>query len=131
MKLIIKLGANVRPFTASRKLQGLSYLGTVQRGLQIGALAKSVDGEYFQVNGDIKQPLNLAKVDHALRIAQIYFDAAQERAAAATNERADDQPPASWQRLKTGEGAARPAPTVIVRPRRRQVTRPLHASQWE
>lgn len=42
-------------------------LGTVQRGLQIGALALLADGTYAQVNGDVMEPLNTSRVLHAMR----------------------------------------------------------------
>lgn len=42
-------------------------LGTVQRGLQIGALALLADGSYAQVNGDVIEKLNTSRVLHALR----------------------------------------------------------------
>ena len=63
MKLHIRLGP--QRFAAER--EGLSILGTVQRGLQIGALARNPEGEYLQVNGDITQPLNKSRVELALQ----------------------------------------------------------------
>lgn len=44
-----------------------TMLGTVQRGMQIGALALLADGTYAQVNGDIVEPLNASRVRHAMR----------------------------------------------------------------
>lgn len=41
-------------------------LGTVQDGLQIGALAQAKNGDYFQVNGDMVRVLNRSRVDFAL-----------------------------------------------------------------
>lgn len=42
-------------------------LGTVQRGMQIGALALLRDGTYAQVNGDVVEALNASRVRHAMR----------------------------------------------------------------
>jgi len=48
----------------------LEYLGTIQRGLEIGALARDLAGHYLQVNGDIRQTLNASRVETALRAAK-------------------------------------------------------------
>lgn len=45
----------------------MRMLGTVQCGMQIGALALLADGTYAQVNGDVIEPLNASRVLHALR----------------------------------------------------------------
>ena len=50
--------SNVRP--------NMQMLGTVQDGMQIGALVQTAEGGYAQVNGDILRPLNTSKVEHAL-----------------------------------------------------------------
>jgi len=44
-----------------------TMLGTVQRGMQIGALALLSDGRYAQVNGDVVEVLNASRVRHAMR----------------------------------------------------------------
>lgn len=44
----------------------MQMLGTVQDGLQIGALVQTAEGGYAQVNGDFLRPLNTSKVEHAL-----------------------------------------------------------------
>lgn len=44
----------------------MRLLGTVQDGLQIGALAQLPDGQYAQVNGDMLRVLNTSRVEHAL-----------------------------------------------------------------
>ena len=49
----------------------LRLLGSVRRGMQIGALAKSADGEYFQVVGDFVTPLNKSKIEAAVAKATI------------------------------------------------------------
>ena len=41
-------------------------LGVVQRGMQIGALARLADGSYAQVNGDVVELLNRSRVEFAL-----------------------------------------------------------------
>jgi len=44
----------------------LQLLGSVRRGMQIGALAKTDTGEYVQVVGDFVTPLNSKKIELAL-----------------------------------------------------------------
>ncbi len=44
----------------------LQLLGSVRRGMQVGALARSVDGQFFQVVGDFVQPLNKRKIEAAI-----------------------------------------------------------------
>jgi len=50
--------------------EGFRYLGVIQNGFQIGALAQAPDGRYVQVNGAFVQSLNLHKVQRALRFAE-------------------------------------------------------------
>ncbi|WP_211260333.1 hypothetical protein [Xenophilus azovorans] len=45
----------------------MRMLGTVQRGMQIGALALLDDGSYVQVNGDVIERLNTSRVLHVMR----------------------------------------------------------------
>lgn len=66
-KLQINLGPRWAMFTYER--DDMELLGTVQSGMQIGALARLPDGGYAQVNGDIQQSLNQSRVEHALRAA--------------------------------------------------------------
>lgn len=42
--------------------RGMTFLGTIRRGMEIGALAKDDTGGYLQVNGDIHQVLNRSRV---------------------------------------------------------------------
>jgi len=65
--LRIVLGPRWAFFTYQR--EDLELLGTVQRGMQIGALARLPDGNYAQVNGDIVGLLNKSRVEFALRSA--------------------------------------------------------------
>jgi hypothetical protein len=46
----ILLGEHWHRFTSAQP--NLEMLGTVQRGAQIGALARRIDGSYVQLNGD-------------------------------------------------------------------------------
>jgi hypothetical protein len=121
-KYLIRLG---RPrFALSRT--GLELLGTVQRGLQIGALARTSTGNYVQVNGDIIQSLNTAQVERALRHAEqdggrgavpvpSRNDLLPRGAPAADTEPMGLAPP---QERAT---ACMAAPVVTVKPRRRLV----------
>ncbi|RZL64886.1 MAG: hypothetical protein EOP81_06840 [Variovorax sp.] len=63
--LQITIGPRWSLFTYAR--DDMRLLGTVQRGMQIGALASLPDGGYAQVNGDIVEPLNASRVLYALR----------------------------------------------------------------
>lgn len=61
----IAIGPRWTSFAYER--EGMQMLGTVQRGMQIGALARLADGSYAQVNGDVVEPLNKSRVEFALR----------------------------------------------------------------
>jgi len=65
----IILGDGWRQFAF--KADGLAYLGTIQRGMEIGALAQDEAGGYWQVNGDIQQALNKSRVAMLLRKASV------------------------------------------------------------
>lgn len=56
---------------APRLEPGMQVMGVVQRGQEIGALVRSADGQYMQVNGDIQQLLDSPQVESALRSAGI------------------------------------------------------------
>ncbi len=79
--------------------EGLDYLGTIQRGMEIGALAKDVAGDYWQVNGDVRQALNASRVAAHLRKAL-----------------AQRGPHAAG---RSATGVARAAVVVLIKPRRR------------
>lgn len=64
-RMTIRLDNNLQRFTAGDH-PDFRYLGTVQRGLELGALALTPAGEYVQVNGDIVQTLNASRVRAAL-----------------------------------------------------------------
>jgi hypothetical protein len=61
----IVLGERWTAFAQER--EGMHMLGTVQRGMQIGALARLADGSYAQVNGDVVEVINKSRVEFALR----------------------------------------------------------------
>lgn len=77
----------------------LDYLGTIRRGMEIGALAKDAEGNYWQVNGDIRQVLNASRVAAHLRRAR-----AQREPRVAGRQPID---------------VARAAVVVVIKPRRR------------
>ena len=62
--LKIRLGTDWSFFAPSRPDTRL--IGTVQDGMQIGALAQLIDGRYLQINGDVHRILNSSRVEHAL-----------------------------------------------------------------
>lgn len=64
-RMTIRLDTNLQRFTAGEH-PDFRYLGVVQRGMEVGALALTPDGRYVQVNGDIVQDLNASRVRAAL-----------------------------------------------------------------
>lgn len=68
-ELSIKLDSSFSMFTVVAH-PGFQYLGRVQRGMEVGALALTPQGEYVQVNGSIVTPLNSSKVLSTLRKLQ-------------------------------------------------------------
>ena len=96
-RIRIRLGSYWSAFAYAR--DDMELLGTVQRGMQIGALAKMPDGSYAQVNGDVIQPLNRSRVEATLRTTP----------AAREDYSHLSQPPSG------------PAPVVTVKKRRRIV----------
>lgn len=65
----IQLDTNVGMFTMAVH-PGFQYLGRIQRGLEVGALALTPQGTYVQVNGSIVTPLNASRVTASLRKLQ-------------------------------------------------------------
>jgi hypothetical protein len=63
--LLIRLGDQWSRFTYER--DDVELIGVVQRGAQIGALARLPDGSYVQANGDWFQPLSRSQVGVALK----------------------------------------------------------------
>lgn len=50
---------------------GLTFLGTIRRGMEIGALARDDAGAYLQANGDMRKVLNKSRVVAHLRKAGV------------------------------------------------------------
>ncbi len=67
MQIILGAGWQRFAFTTP----GLLYLGTIRRGMEIGALAIDETGDYVQVNGDIHQALNKSRIAAYLRKAGV------------------------------------------------------------
>jgi hypothetical protein len=65
----ITLGEGWRQFAQPR--EDLTFMGTIRRGMEIGALAKDGAGAYLLVNGDIRQVLNSSRVEAKLRSAVV------------------------------------------------------------
>lgn len=97
---IVTPGDGWRMFAMPR--EDLEYLGTIQRGLEIGALARDVSGAYLQVNGDMRQTLNTSRVEAALRSAM---------------------PRAASYRPRQSAEPSKPV-VVVVKPRRRVIVPP-------
>lgn len=66
---LISLGDGWRQFAFLRA--DLEFLGVIRRGIEIGALAKDPDGNYLQVNGDMRQSLNKSRIEALLRTARV------------------------------------------------------------
>jgi len=60
-RLAVIFGGNWRIYTR-RPPDGWEMVGTVQRGMEIGALAKSPIGVYAQINAGAIQPLPQNKI---------------------------------------------------------------------
>ena len=60
-RLTVIFGGNWRLYTR-RPPDGWEMIGTVQRGMEIGALAKSPIGVYAQINAGAIQPLPQSKI---------------------------------------------------------------------
>lgn len=119
MKLTVKLDADTRLFTMSRTLKGFRFLGTVQRGYEIGALAKSDDNEYFQINGDVVQKLNTHEVERALKSARQWVEVKRCVVAQAGGAGAE----VVYAGQGRGGRTMHQVTKVIVRPRRRVLER--------
>jgi hypothetical protein len=65
----ITLGDGWHQFAQPR--DDLTFMGTIRRGMEIGALAKDHAGAYLLVNGDIRQTLNTSRVEAKLRSAVV------------------------------------------------------------
>jgi hypothetical protein len=61
----VQLGIHWRRFAMPQP--DLKMLGTVQSGLEIGALARTADGRYVQVNGSILQELRSGRIEAAIQ----------------------------------------------------------------
>lgn len=80
------------------------YLGTIRRGMEIGALACDEAGVYWQINGDIQKVLNKSRVTALLRALGVRRDSAETPA----QPKAVDRPPV----------------VVVIKPRRRVIAPP-------
>lgn len=68
---IVRLGeVEWKRFTYGRANDALEMLGSVRHGPQVGALAKTADGEFVQVVGDYLTPLKKYTITKALAQAQ-------------------------------------------------------------
>lgn len=64
----VTLGEGWRQFAFAQS--DVELLGVIRRGIEIGALAKDADGNYMQLNGDMRQTLNKSRIDALLRSAR-------------------------------------------------------------
>ena len=97
---IVKLNRQWMRFAVPR--EDMVFIGTIEQNASIGALARDLDGGYWQVNGDVLRKLNTSRIEASLRGA----GGVPYRAPAAAAEVAAPAP-------------AGPAPVVIVKRRRR------------
>lgn len=84
----IRVGNFTRDFNirfAPRRVPGLRYLGTIRRGLQLGALAINEQGDYVQANGDVVQKLKRASIERAIQALPQYAQAELSRLARGDN----------------------------------------------
>jgi hypothetical protein len=90
-RLVVQLGKGWRQFTLP--VPGLAMLGTVLRGLEIGALARTADGRYLQVNGSIVREWPAQRVEPAIARARHWL-AAHSRLAPPPEPEASEHSPA-------------------------------------
>ena len=71
LKWMVRLGPTewAQHTYARKEGDHLKLLGSVQRGLQLGALAITCEGQYVQVVGDFVMPLNRSQILYALEKA--------------------------------------------------------------
>lgn len=77
----VQLGVNWRRFAQPQP--DLNMLGTIQSGLEIGALARIADGRYVQVNGSIQQERRPGRIEAAIQRFRNDKEALPSRPAAA------------------------------------------------
>ena len=72
-KWMVRLGESewMRHTYARTESDGLRLLGSVRRGIQVGALGVTEQGEYVQVVGDHMVALNRSQISRVLDSAQI------------------------------------------------------------
>ena len=116
---VVHLGTRWRMFASER--DGLTFLGTVQRGMAgIGALARTCDGGYVQVNGDVVAALDARKIHRVLRM-QPAKTAGQPRATPPLEDRSvADHPrwPQSTLEAPNSPAASDSRPVITVKKRR-------------
>lgn len=117
--LFIKLDSTFSMFTVVAH-PGFQYLGRVQRGMEVGALALTPQGEYVQVNGSVVTPLNASKVLATLRKLQGRHGALPVPRAGIMDAGTD-----AAEELLPVQAPAAPAPVpVIVRKKKRIAVMP-------
>ncbi|KQU86730.1 hypothetical protein ASC78_03945 [Variovorax sp. Root318D1] len=115
---VIHLGNHWRMFANAR--DDLTFLGTVQHGVAaIGALARTQDGGYVQVNGDVVTALHARKIESALRMRW-------GKAPPCANRPLDDRLLADPARLpepilEPGNPTPAPAPAPVITVKKRRV----------
>jgi hypothetical protein len=90
-----------RRYTYDRTTESdLQLLGSIRKGLQVGALAKTRDGQYVMLVGDHETPLNSSQMEKVLK-----------------NNPREFQVPVATE-TKRPNVASSPPPVVIVKKRR-------------
>jgi hypothetical protein len=103
-RTVVRLGTHANRFAIAQT--GLRILGSIQTGLEIGALAQLPDGTYLQVNGDTHRVLHTACIEAAIARAVRRLAAQPE-----TARPPDDAGPAD-------------APVIVYKQRRRASEQP-------
>lgn len=119
---LVRIGNTWRFF--SQALPDHEMLGTIQRGLEIGALAKVAGGKYVQLNGSVVQKLNTGLVEAAIVRAQrgVASCIAPPSIAPPENTQCAAEQPID-NASNTPEDACAPAkPTVLYKKRRTLLT---------
>jgi hypothetical protein len=120
-RTVVRLGTHANRFAVSQT--GLRILGSIQTGLEIGALAQLPDGTYLQVNGDTHRVLHTASIEAAIARAVRRLAAAPSSAPspALSTRSSSDIALAPGQTPDQTSGHAPPAegPVVVYKQRRR------------
>lgn len=117
----VQLGIHWRRFAQPQA--DLRMLGTIQSGLEIGALARTADGRYLQVNGSILRELHVGRIEAAIQRYRSFVKKLQRSGLSAATQQAETEPPDEVQaEMPVVNRPPAPPPTVVYKKRRFTMT---------